>query len=531
MKLQHFIPIFMLLASMKVLHAQTTECPTENYFPSPLTPIMETAPILPPEQGPTPPPPPPRPPVTLDHRGIYWVHGLGGDVRSWAQASAATTLGCDGCYRGEDFPARKAERILISYTDTRMDDAGLEMITNAVNFIPSVVPDEQFNFVIAHSQGGLVARMADKILAEDYDQGAPDVRNFYGIVTFGTPHGGARILNSYRDGRVNEFITDACKGLFTKIAFEVIDQSFNKFTKIFIREGVLGQNAVNAICDLTGNVLPFVLNDLTAGTTQDYYVGAPELNDLNGFDSPLLHRVAFAGIEYENDVDDDPVNPKQLVFRTLGSWQDNVNGPTFSKDDDGEIVEIANELVVYYEGKYDIHRQRVARHESRPFGTGWPNWKKYRDEVAKRDAFRDAYYFMRTADDQWKGIIGAYNPSVGVGDQGCWCQYMNEFEGWSQYSSNSAPSAQTPEGCAEYEPSDPNETAQCSWTYQYFGTRKPSDGIVTYESQSAFPGASQVNPMEETNHFQMRNSTPTADALMMLYSGDAGDDWFTTFIK
>ena len=55
---------------------------------------------------------------------------------------------------------------------------------------------------------------------------------------------------------------------------------------------------------------------------------------------------------------------------------------------------------------------------------------------------------------------------------------------------------------------------------------KPSDGVVTLESASGFPGVNKTNRVEETNHFQLRNSVGTRDALILLYGGKAGDPWF-----
>jgi hypothetical protein len=57
---------------------------------------------------------------------------------------------------------------------------------------------------------------------------------------------------------------------------------------------------------------------------------------------------------------------------------------------------------------------------------------------------------------------------------------------------------------------------------------KPSDGVVTLESASGFPGVNKTNRVEETNHFQLRNSEGTRKALRLLFEGGAGDFWFFT---
>lgn len=89
------------------------------------------------------------------------------------------------------------------------------------------------------------------------------------------------------------------------------------------------------------------------------------------------------------------------------------------------------------------------------------------------------------------------------------------------------PSA-SPEQCASIQPGDPNETVSCNFVTRYYYNRvfKPSDGVVTLESASGFPGVDITRRVEETNHFQLRNSEGTRKALLLLYEGSAGNPWF-----
>lgn len=58
---------------------------------------------------------------------------------------------------------------------------------------------------------------------------------------------------------------------------------------------------------------------------------------------------------------------------------------------------------------------------------------------------------------------------------------------------------------------------------------KASDGVVLQESQVAFPGAFP-RYMDKTNHFQMRNSSETKEALLDLYDGNIFE-FFATNVK
>lgn len=60
---------------------------------------------------------------------------------------------------------------------------------------------------------------------------------------------------------------------------------------------------------------------------------------------------------------------------------------------------------------------------------------------------------------------------------------------------------------------------------------RPSDGVVTAESQKGYPGAAGNFRMDNANHFQERNCTATRKALLQLFSSGAGDPWFATEVK
>ncbi|MDO8367504.1 MAG: hypothetical protein Q7T20_11945 [Saprospiraceae bacterium] len=132
---------------------------------------------------------------------------------------------------------------------------------------------------------------------------------------------------------------------------------------------------------------------------------------------------------------------------------------------------------------------------------------------------------MQRVDDRWKFIIGA-KQWVPNAPEACMCEWINSLDGWSHFG---PAMASTPEECeffaANY--NVPGEYVSCSWSpASYVLEAKASDGVVLQESAQAFPGAIP-HYMDQTNHFQMRNSSKTKEALLKLYEGDL-DPWFFT---
>ena len=220
----------------------------------------------------------------------------------------------------------------------------------------------------------------------------------------------------------------------------------------------------------------------------------------------------------------------------MSNFQDNSTGPAFSKDDDDKYVELANELLVNYNAEYQPINNIVQFFESLgfpcqgPFEWGVKGWIPclYFDQIKpKRDAYRDAIYWLKNADNQWKGIIGARGYGTYT-ENACECQVIDFVNGWSEPQVIPGITGETT--CENAVSTNPNQLwNSCDWVpYQFTGLyNHPSDGIVTYNSASAFPGVQSVYEMPETNHFQMRNSSRTREALTSLFNGTA-ENWFWT---
>ncbi|MEY4936740.1 MAG: PGAP1-like protein, partial [Bacteroidota bacterium] len=85
--------------------------------------------------------------------------------------------------------------------------------------------------MIAHSQGGLVTRWAVDQTIPNTTSNMPNARQFGGIVTFGSPHLGARISNAVSGLGINFpemdiFLNGACKKLGGAMLDGFVQNSF-----------------------------------------------------------------------------------------------------------------------------------------------------------------------------------------------------------------------------------------------------------------------------------------------------------------
>jgi len=516
-----FMSVLFMLAIGHANSQINVECHELNYSPQYLNPVVVDGDTL------LPAPPlgdPPNPPTIGETRGIFWVHGLGGNAYSWDRANEATVLGANG------FPARDVITAQLTYGVSALSTAGLNLESviwdKKTPFQTAGVTDHTQNFVIAHSQGGLVARMTD----QHYE--VIDRRMFGGVVTFGTPHGGAYILNSRNNRQIEYLAQEGCVSIGGAKLLEDLGRSTSPLLFAIISGGLL--DILNGACNAGASVLPELLfSELNTPISNEYHVGAPELGDLNAFNHPNIEKVAMYGVEYADG--ESEINPKQLMWRTFSS-RNATSAPVFSADDDDELVNFANAETALYLERY-LTNQALGTNRARKAG-GWASFgvlgtlvslfhsTRASEYFKKAEAYRKAHHFMQRADDRWKYIIGA-KAEVPISEESCMCEWINNIDGWSHFGMAFATTLEECEAVAN-NPA-PGEYIFCDWTPVYETQSKRSDGVVLAESQVAFPGA-QPYYMDKTNHFQMRNSTKTKEALRDLYNGEI-DPFFETQIK
>jgi len=529
---------FLLFAKFGFLQAQIDQCPAEDYFPKSFDPTIRLTPI--PDRDPG---DPSAPPSGIENfRTIYWVHGLGGSSDSWSEASTATDLG--GIIPPStvvNFPARKTASYTPTYTETSLDAAAKKLVDNIDILTPANKNDLTYDFIIAHSQGGIVSRYAD-YLTETVGFPTKD-RRFYGVVTFDSPNGGAQIINSRDAGLISELASEACSAVLT-----------GPVANLFSNAPILGffvdpsgvYNTVSSLCSVAGgSVLPFLLKDLTAGSTNGFKVGAPELGAVNSYGNPTIHRAAIEGVEYSAASGETPANPKQLLWRTMYSFPNSSAGPEFSNNTDQAWVTAMNNLRVDYEVQYNfelnmVNQLKALGYPKNCFWACFPpspsasyvlclancayNNNLYDVHEANRVALAKAIDWMDDSDDQWKIIIGALDF---VPNTNGYCTCVDE-NGVTTITENVNSKAE----CSLLGNNGGiNEYPYCIWApYQDVPVYKASDGIVTQESQAAWVTPSYR--MDQTNHFQARNSRQTALALLSVFQGENGiDQWFITNVR
>jgi|GEM_PF-3602626 len=527
---------FLLFAKFGFLQAQIDQCPAEDYFPKSFDPTIHLTPI--PDRGPG---DPSAPPSGIENfRTIYWVHGLGGSSESWAEAATATDLG--GRIPPStviNFPARKTASYIPSYIQTSLDVAASDLVTTMDNLNPANENDLTYDFIIAHSQGGIVSRYAD-YLTETVGFPTKE-RRFYGIVTFDSPNGGAQIINSRDAGLISQLASDACSAVLTGPVANLFSNA--PYIGFFI-DPTGAYNTISSLCSVAGGtVLPFLLRNLAVGTTNGFSVGAPELGAINNYGNPTIHRAAIEGVEYSAASGDVPANPKQLLWRTMYSFQNSSTGPEFSNNTDQAWVTAMNNLRIDYEVQYNFELSIVNQLKA----LGYPKDCKwcflpptgfsylclydcilknnlYDVHEANRVALAKAIDWMDDSDDQWKIIIGALDF---VPNTNGYCTCVDE-NGVTSITENVNSQAE----CSLLGNNGGiNEYPYCIWApYQDVPVYKASDGIVTQESQAAWVTPSYR--MDQTNHFQARNSRQTALALLSVFQGENGiDQWFITNVR
>ena len=480
----------------------------------------------------------------LGDRLVFWVHGLGGDMFSWDRA---------GEYMGDSY---KITSILntMDYSENSLSGAG-QIVQNTIDGLAETygeineIEDNDVNFIIAHSQGGLVSRAAYKRYA---DLNVLDERSFGGIVTFGTPHQGAQILNNVP--QFLDFIENSCNDLSEGPILEQWNGTW--ILSFFPSDGF--EEAVHSICEnFSQKIVPFMMADYLTPITDDYNVGSEYLEGLNEFDEDLenssegnIPRVAFYGVE------DAPV-----VWRTVYSILNDVNEEeAFQANYDEELIDKAcqNQNMYYlkymaYKNLYDLTTTDCADIVGFIAYLPFSHWfaclpqtlndnyneyaymiednvtwfpYSYNDIAENRDAYYKGYRWWTDVEETYLSLIGAVEYLV----DGCHCDCLEK------YGSDPTPymvlhDIDCDDDCSNFENNPPPNTnvINCDYAIVYEKHIKPNDGIVLMESAQDYPGADNGgdNVMLGTNHLQMRNDFNTGLKVVELMDGDHGDYFVT----
>lgn len=459
-------------------------------------------------------------------RLVYWVHGLGGKREGWLPVSNATNSSSDPTI--SSYPRRKIASPSIGFEDNQqsLDDASYKinsdiLATNYYNTYYSIT-DKTKNIIIAHSLGGLVTRNLDRLY------GTGNNRPFGGIVTFGTPHQGAYILNHIGD--FPGFASNACSKISDGSIHELGLAFAGPFAPLVTP---LITSVDNLSCDFLGSIVPVFFGGFTQPIKDDFYVGAPKLTTVNNFQS-TLPKVAFYGIEDKN------TQFWRVISNMLPSNKPQ-DFPAFQTSDDN-LVTFQQDNIQFYMNKVN-NWDNVFNSISycswyswiiNPVGCGFNDgYKTQAHGIAA--GYQNGVDWFNQANDQWRTITGSlrYDPVTSTGYQ-CNCTLFN-YQGQviSTWTSTVANASSCFGGSPQNGVIQSCQASPGATITTYVPVDEDSDGVVVKSSASNFPqGASPTltptRDMPGSNHLQMRNDSNTKLRLNELFKGDYGNYFITS---
>ncbi|MFI5171812.1 MAG: esterase/lipase family protein [Chitinophagales bacterium] len=453
-------------------------------------------------------------PTILGDRRVFFVHGLGGQGDedgtvgiSWSQASLWSQT------------EYKINASRPDYADVSLSIAAAEL-KDDLEGIPGSGSNAIF---IGHSQGGIVGRRIDY----SYYTGewGPEPRSFGGLVTFGSSHQGARVLNNKED--LTAWSGTTCEALTKGYINETIESNF--YLDLLLNATTI-DGFQDFFCDaIENNIAPFIFKDYYSGITESYEVGSEQLQELNEF-TPEIPYVCFYGVETE------PVMWNTLVHTIDGHEPNNVvtyGEEPFGCGNDESLKNWADMMTDQYYLKYSAYGALADMYEDLIYGFDFPTIPCYiiflcainatnsYEEVSQlSEDFKLGYDWFVDANATWKGFIGALEFTET--DLICTCiddGPLGDLEEVTYIAS--------PDGECITEDYD----TDCYLTQYYGYITKESDGVVLKESASECLGQVLLpdykRRMEESNHFSMRNDFNTELKLTSLFEGGCGLYFYT----
>ncbi|MCC6844579.1 MAG: hypothetical protein IT264_15965 [Saprospiraceae bacterium] len=429
-------------------------------------------------------------------RTIFWVHGLGGDaLKAWQKVGPdiETKYWVDS-----EFP---------EYPQISLKSAGqglLDAIKNSEG-VNRPLEDHLKPFVIAHSQGGLAVRAAD-LERTNTQKGDP---YFGGIVTYGTPHGGAPILQHVDD--MVDLMEEGCVHIANSKLTEFVESNF--LLDLLINPEKIKEKIIKPACEFVSGVAPTFAADFLSPITDEYKQKPVFFNEFN---SKIKNNVAFYGVE------EDPV-----FFRLLKWLKTSAETvPVYTANEDQDMVDKVNQISDEYYIKYVNQTKWVEFldgvwwHPGGWFGA----WGVKNDYQKKADANRAVFDWFKTVDNKWKIIIGSGINYKVVTESYCMCV---------EYDANGSERRKDMYYGIDFEECDKKNNSWdyfCSHQeiYHYeFEEIEESDGVVPVSSAIDFPNSFK-GELKYSNHQQMRNDGNTKKEMAKLLETNTYGTFFIT---
>jgi hypothetical protein len=445
-----------------------------------------------------------------DVKKIFYVHGLKGDGTSWEKVRTWS----DGNFTKAEFPE-------IDYEDAQEDFGAAassleDHITHHTNDpINDPTWKDKSNFIIAHSLGGLVSRHLHEYM-NNVDNPVP----YNGIVTFGTPHQGAKILEAkiYNDGiKYKNVFDDACRSLSLGPFTELVE---NKTVLDLLSSFINVNENVNILCP---KIADFVLGYAETA------ISAPIEDDMLPSNAPswptppTTHNIAFYGVE-SNDAG-------SLFARFAGANLENPDGGSGpnsydlwgadASDDEG--LNFFVDALTEYEGQYQYYLDKA---QNPPWWCNLPQWGylafiQFNNHCNTWENYQIAHAYKQGVDwfgrvnNAYRSLVGEYGASI----SSTWTCNVS-YNGTFAYSYT----VSDPSYCSCSHPTCSTQVTSVSTVTSW---EKESDAVVLTESAMNFPGATRpAQLMQGSNHLQMRNDSNTKEALQEKIFGGKLDSYF-----
>lgn len=457
-------------------------------------------------------------PVLPGDRIVYWVHGLGGSPESWYQA---------GTWVQENYKVRS---LYPTYFGISLPTAGTSLGQSIDNLgdplnLALQIPIPNFNFVVAHSQGGLVTRSLEKQYSDNNLPLAQ--RKFGGLVTFGTPHQGAKLAEN-----IPSLKNYLAHGIYTLARAPILELMLENWLLNFVIDASNLDTMISKFAQSFPNqILPVLYGDFAQKITEDYQTNAAELDNLNSHPAQV-HSVAIAGIETE------PVLWRFIHSMTI----DPLTVPVFGENDDDNLIPLANQSYLAAKTK-EMHYANLYLEQVNDGCTWWQwimspylctglyciddlldidDYLGYGENSVKevRDAYADVANWWWNSNFTYKSFVGCYHNVSYVHPVHyiCECEY---FDNGTEVIDINYQSISTP--CENQ--NFPNAICTALPIIISNSWEEASDGVVTLSSATAFPSsydAVQVI-LNGSNHQQMKNDNNTKLTLISLLNGNFGN--------
>ena len=489
---------------------------------------------------------------TFENRLVFFVPGFGGVRDRWTRAAEATEIGA-----GSNFPGRQCNASLIEYVQNGTLFSGVNEVADAIRILSNghdqTTEEKMGNFLIGHSQGGIVA---NDLAYYDTCDDSPQAPGLYGgIVTVNSSLNGAEIMRSRNVGDIEDLANRVCNVFIEDLLANVPDLIL-RFLPIDDQGNISNSGDLANLCDLlrtdysdSGEIeRKSLLNMLFGGLSQnignDYLPGAAVINAINECPRSGIQKIAIYGIEPYTQVPGSIfLNP--IFYRTVQHFFEDVNKENFGEaNDDSKLAQkaTASAIKALLQSILDgnkaedwFNRYIYLISINRPVLAAIA-LKRHKEFLERKRRHFAVFQLYHDINDEWMLIIGAKgqdHQSVQTGtNHYCSCLINTGTDIRTiRVPVNSQSECTHPDAISCNYSSFPDYTLVTTFF------EKESDGVVLAESAKHMTGDDVLSIRQSvpdfinneidtgSSHMQARNDRNLRYMLRELYDGNLGG-WF-----